>query len=64
MYYKEMKQLACHDIGLDCGYIIGGKTEEDIVKSAEQHIWEIPAIKPEEITSEMKARITQNIRNS
>ena len=32
-----MKQLACHDIGLDCGYIIEDKTEEDIVKSAEQH---------------------------
>ena len=41
-----------------------GDTEEDIVKSAEQHIWEIHAIKSEEITSEMKARITQNIRNS
>ena len=64
MYHKEMKKLACHDIGLDCGYIIEGKTEEDIVKSAEQHIWEIHAIKPEKITSEMKARITQNIRNS
>lgn len=59
-----MKQLPCHDIGLDCGYIIEDKTEEDIVKSAEQYIWEIHAIKPEEITSEMKARITQNIRNS
>lgn len=59
-----MKQLACHDIGLDCRYIIEDKTEEDIVKSAEQYIWEIHAIKPEEITSEMKARITQNIRNS
>ena len=57
-------KLACHDIGLDCGYIIEDKTEEDIVKSAEQHIWEIHAIKPEEITSEMRARITQNIRNS
>ena len=38
MYHKEMKKLACHDIGLDCGYIIEGKTEEDIVKSAEQYI--------------------------
>jgi hypothetical protein len=34
------------------------------VKSAEQHIWEIHAIQPEEITSEMKARLRQNIRNS
>jgi predicted small metal-binding protein len=64
MYHKEMKKLACHDIGLDCGYIIEGETDEDIIKSAEQHIWKIHAIQPEEITSEMKARITQNIRNS
>lgn len=59
-----MKKLTCHDIGLDCGYIIEGETDEDIIKSAEQHIWKIHAIQPEEITSEMKARITQNIRNS
>jgi predicted small metal-binding protein len=64
MYYKEMKKLTCHDIGLDCGYIIEGETEEDIIKSAEQHIWEIHAIQPEEITSEMKDGITQNIHNS
>jgi predicted small metal-binding protein len=64
MYYKEMKKLACHDIGLDCGYMIEGETEEDIIKSAEQHIWEIHAIQPEEITSEMKDGITQNIHNS
>ncbi|MBV9178971.1 MAG: DUF1059 domain-containing protein [Nitrososphaeraceae archaeon] len=59
-----MKKLACQDIGLNCGYIIEGKSDEDIVKSAEQHIWEIHAIKQEEITSEMKAKIKQNIRNS
>jgi predicted small metal-binding protein len=49
---KGNETISLHDIGLDCGYIIEDKTEEDIVKSAEQHIWEIHAIKPEEITSE------------
>jgi predicted small metal-binding protein len=61
---KEMKKLACRDIGLDCGYIIEGETEEDIIKNAKQHIWEVHAIKQDEITSEMKAKITQNISNS
>ena len=61
---KEMKKLACRDIGLDCSYIIEGEREEDIIKNAKQHIWEVHAIKQEEITSEMKAKITQNIRNS
>jgi predicted small metal-binding protein len=59
-----MKKLACRDIGLDCGYIIEGETEEETIKNAKQHIWEVHAIKQEEITSEMKAKITQNIHNS
>jgi predicted small metal-binding protein len=59
-----MKKLACRDIGLDCGYIIEGEREEDIIKTAKQHIWEVHAIKQEEITSEMKAKITQNISDS
>jgi predicted small metal-binding protein len=49
-----MKTLACRDIGLNCDDIIKGTTEEDVLKHAEEHAWEIHAIKPEEITSEMK----------
>jgi predicted small metal-binding protein len=56
-----MKRLACRDIGLDCDYIIKGETEEEIIKNAVQHAWEIHAIKPEEMTSEMKVRIKDNI---
>jgi predicted small metal-binding protein len=56
-----MKRLACRDIGLDCDSIIKGGTEEEIMKNAVQHAWEIHAIKPEEMTSEMKARIKDNI---
>ena len=59
-----MKRLACHDIGLDCDYIIKGETEEEIMRNAVQHAWEIHAIKPEEMTSEMKAKIKDNIHVS
>ena len=59
-----MKKLACRDIGLDCGYIIEGEREEDIIKNAYQHAWEVHAIKQEEMTSEMKAKITENISDS
>ena len=59
-----MKKLACRDIGLDCDYIIEGEREQDIINNAKQHIWEVHAIKQEEMTSEMKAKITQNIRDS
>jgi predicted small metal-binding protein len=59
-----MKTLACRDVGLDCDNVIKGTTEEDILKSAEEHAWEIHAIKPEEITSEMKAIIEDNIHDT
>jgi predicted small metal-binding protein len=56
-----MKRLACRDVGLDCDFIIKGETEEEIIKNAVQNAWEIHAIKPEEMTSEMKVRIKDNI---
>ena len=58
-----MKTLACRDVGLDCDNIIKGTTKEDVLKHAEQHAWEIHAIKPEEMTSEMKAKIKDNIHD-
>ena len=58
------KTLACSDIGLDCGYIIEGKTDEEVLQNAEKHVWELHAIKPQEMTSEMKAKIRENIRSS
>jgi predicted small metal-binding protein len=58
-----MKTLACADVGLDCGCIIKGETEEEIEKNSLLHFWEIHAIKPEDMTSEMKVRIKENIRD-
>jgi predicted small metal-binding protein len=56
-----MKTLACRSVGLDCDYIIKGMTEEEILKNAKQHYSEIHAIEPEEISSEMKVKIKDNI---
>ena len=58
-----MKTLACRDVGLNCDHIIKGITEENVMKDAKQHYWEIHAIKPEEMTSVMKDRIKDNIHN-
>ena len=58
-----MKTLACRDIGLNCNEIIKGTTEEDVLKHAKEHAWEIHAIKPEEMTSEMKDKIKYNIHD-
>jgi predicted small metal-binding protein len=59
-----MRTLACRDVGLDCNYIIEGETEEEVIKNAKQHVWEIHANNPEEMTSEMKVKIKDNIRIS
>ena len=58
-----MKRLACEDVGLDCHYIIQGVTEEEIMKNAIQHYSEIHAINPQEMTSEMKVKIKDNIHD-
>jgi predicted small metal-binding protein len=58
------KILACSDVGLNCGYIIEGKTDEEVMENAVTHVWELHAIKPQEMTSEMKVKMRENIRSS
>ena len=56
-----MKRVACRNIGLDCDYIIEGDTEEELTENALKHAWESHAIKADEMTSEMKAKIKDNV---
>jgi len=58
-----MKTLACRSVGLDCDYIIKGMTEEEVIKHAKQHYSQIHAIEPEEMSSEMKVKIKDNIHD-
>ena len=56
-----MKRLACRDVGLDCDFVMEGVSEEEVSNKAQQHAYEAHAIKPEEMTSEMKVKIQENI---
>ena len=56
-----MKKLACRDVGLDCDFVIEGISVNEVQDKAHQHAFEIHAIKPEEMTSEMKVKIIENI---
>jgi predicted small metal-binding protein len=56
-----MKQVSCGQLGLSCDHVIQAETEEEIIKKTVEHIWEHHAIKPEEMTSEMKVKIKENI---
>jgi predicted small metal-binding protein len=56
-----MKKLACRDVGVDCDFVVEGLSEEEVLNKAQQHAYEVHAIKPEEMTSEMKVKIQENI---
>jgi predicted small metal-binding protein len=58
-----MKKLACRDVGLDCDFVMEGVSEEEVLNKAQQHAYEVHAIKPEEMTSELKVKIQENIRD-
>jgi predicted small metal-binding protein len=58
-----MKKLACRDVGLDCDFVMEGLSEEEVLNKAQQHAYEVHAIKPEEMTSELKVKIQENIRD-
>ncbi len=73
--YKRLKRLKrnivlivgyeanrCVHVGLDCDCVMNGATEEDVMRKAIEHIWQYHATKPEEMTSEMKVKIKENIQ--
>lgn len=60
-YQIDMKRLTCGDVGLDCDYVILGDSNEEVASKAVKHAWEAHAISAEEMTSDMKTRIKENI---
>lgn len=59
-----MKRLVCRDVGLDCDYVILGDSDEEVTSKAVKHAWEAHAISVEEMTSDMKTRIKENIHGT
>ena len=65
--YGDLSQplcVRCADVGLDCDYVIFGNSEEKVVDIAILHMFEYHAINPEEMTSEMKWKIKENLHRS
>jgi predicted small metal-binding protein len=56
--------VRCSDVGLNCGCVIFGKNEEKVMDMTIMHMFEYHAINPEEMTSEMKSKIKENIHAS
>jgi predicted small metal-binding protein len=53
--------IRCSDVGLDCGHIIFGDSEYRVMQKAVIHMYEYHAIIPEEMTTCMKMKISENI---
>ena len=59
-----MLKFKCKDVGFDCGFVAKGKTEEEILKQCAAHATKDHAMKPEDITDELKGKIKANIHKS
>jgi predicted small metal-binding protein len=56
------KKLSCREIGIDCSYMVTASNEELLMQTALKHISEVHIKKPEEISSEFKAKMKASIR--
>jgi predicted small metal-binding protein len=59
-----MKTLTCRDAGFDCGAVIKGETEDEIMQKAGEHAKNEHNMKPEDMTPELQQKIKGLIRNS
>jgi len=59
--------VRCSDVGLDCNCVIFGMNEKEVMDETIVHMFEYHAINRQEMTSEMKSKIRDNMhlyRNS
>lgn len=59
--YERVFCIRCRDVGLICNCIIFGADENEAMENAIVHMFEYHAIKPEEMTTCMKLKISKNI---
>jgi predicted small metal-binding protein len=59
--YARQFCVRCTEVGLDCNYVILGKTKKKTMDKAATHMFEHHAINPEEMTTCMKLKIKENI---
>ena len=59
-----MKTLACKDAGFDCGTVIQGETEEEIMQKAREHATAVHNLSDSDMTPELQNKIRGLIRSS
>ena len=53
--------VRCKDVGLDCNCTIYGIDEEIVIDNTILHLFENHAIEPEEMTTCMRLKISENV---
>jgi len=59
-----MKTLSCREAGFDCDYVVKGETEEDIMRSGEEHAINAHGMKKEDCTPEFKEKLRGLIKDT
>jgi predicted small metal-binding protein len=61
---KYMKTLACRDAGFDCGHVVEGGTDDEVLERGKEHLIKEHGMKEEHITPEMKEKARRAIHTS
>jgi predicted small metal-binding protein len=62
---ETMLTVSCREVGMDCDYVCKGETEEEIMKTAEEHAIRDHGYKPEDLmTPELREKIRSHIKRS
>jgi predicted small metal-binding protein len=56
----DMKTITCREAGFNCGYIVKGETDEEVMK----HVMRDHGMKEEDITPEFKDKVRELIRTT
>jgi len=59
-----MKTITCREAGFDCGYVVRGETDEEVMKHGAEHVMRDHGMKEEDITPEFKDKVRGLIRTT
>jgi predicted small metal-binding protein len=61
---KNMKKLACRDVGVNCNFVATGETEEEVMQKAGEHGKKVHGYTDADFTPEMIDKIRAAIKDA
>jgi predicted small metal-binding protein len=58
------ENTTCREAGFDCDYVVKGETEEEIMRSGEEHAINAHGMKKEDCTPEFKEKLRPLIKDT